>query len=446
MEREKGEVEMFCDGDEFGYDAVVIGSGYGGSVAACRLSMAGVNVCLMEKGQKWDARDFPTSCFQVMSELRMENKNLGVSFGSKDALFQDDSLTAHACGLGGGSLVNAGVMIPTPVTVRRNSKWPKEWEHDWDICEASASSMLRAQSIPVEFPNAKVMKEIVEDEIEDCYPNSIMNFNCEGSQSSVRMGSCLACGNCLSGCPYNAQNSTDKNYLALAVQFGCTIKTECEVQFVMENFEEISEGANRNSRKRKRRWRIYYNEIDFVASDFIVISAGVFGTPKILFQSARRGLKESDQLGCGFSCNGNIVGFLIGGPAPLNAHGLDKQQFSKTPFQNRPGPSISASYTSSLGFTIQSAVLPAAFPSLLFQGITTYGWPIGRWFLHGLIDKMKRMMHVKDSQAMVLNVMGHADSDGRITLEENTNKICFSPPRDPILDRKIQAFQKLTKR
>ncbi|RZC90861.1 hypothetical protein C5167_028692, partial [Papaver somniferum] len=167
---------------------------------------------------------------------------------------------------------------------------------------------------------------------------------------------------------------------------------------------------------------------------------------KILFQSARRGLRVSDQLGCGFSCNGNNVGFLIGGPAPLNAHGLEKQQFSKTPFQNRHGPSISASYTSSLGFTIQSAVLPAAFPSLLFKGITTYGWPIGCWFLHGLIDKLKRMMRVQDSQAMVLNVMGHDDSDGRITLEENTNKICFSPPRDPILNRKIQAFQKLTKR
>ncbi|KAI3837026.1 hypothetical protein MKW98_005359 [Papaver atlanticum] len=433
MERQKGEVEMFCDGDEFCYDAVVIGSGYGGSVAACRLSMAGVNVCLMEKGRKWDAQDFPTTCFKVMSELRMENKNLGVSFGPKDALFQvhvqDDSLAAHACGLGGGSLVNAGVMIPTPVTVRRNSKWPKEWEHDWDICEASASSMLRAQSIPDEFPNAKVMKEIVEDEIEECYPNSMklsMSINGKESQSSIKMGSCLACGNCLSGCPYNAKNSTDKNYLALAVQFGCTIKTECEVQFIVRNFEEICEGIKGNSRKRKRRWRIYYSDIDYVASDFIVISAGVFGTAKILFQSERRGLRVSDQLGCGFSCNGN-------------------NQFSETPFQNRPGPSISASYTSSLGFTIQSAVLPAAFPSLLFKGITTYGWPTGCWFLHGLIDKLKRMMRVKDSQAMVLNVIGHDDSDGRITLEENTNKICFGPPRDPILNRKIQAFQKFTK-
>ncbi|KAI3994486.1 hypothetical protein MKX01_012743 [Papaver californicum] len=396
MEREKGEVEMIGDGDEFGYDALVIGSGYGGSVAACRLSMAGVNV-----------NDFPTNFFKI-------TKNLGVSFGPKEALFQDDSLAALACGIGGGSLVNAGVMIPTPVTVRRNSKWPKEWEYDWDIFEASASSMLRAQTIPVEFSNAK-----------ECYPNSMklsMNINGEESQSSIKMGSCLACGNYLSGCPYNAKNSTDKNYLALAVQFDCTIKTECEVQFVVRNFEEICEGVMEISESGN-------TDGEFITMTLII----VFGTVKILFQSERKGLRVSDQLDCGFSCNGNNVGFITGSPAPLNAQGFNKKQFSKTSFQDPPGPSISASYTSSLGFTIQSAVLPAAFPSLLFKGITTYGWPIGCWFLHGLIDKLMCMMRVIDSQVMVLNVMGHDDSDGRITLEKNTNNICFT-------------FQKPTKR
>ncbi|OVA10027.1 Glucose-methanol-choline oxidoreductase [Macleaya cordata] len=379
MERANGEVEMFADGDEVSYDAVVIGSGYGGSIAACRLSMAGVKVCLIEKGRKWEAQDFPTDSFKIMSALRMENRNLGFNFGPKDALFQvheqDDSVAAVACGLGGGSLVNAGVMIPTPVCVRRNPKWPKEWEKNWDACEASASSMLRSQSITVEFSNAKIMREIVEEEIEECYPSSIklsMNFDPEEAPSSIKMGSCLACGNCLSGCPYNAKNSTDKNYLASAIQ---------------ANFS--------NS----------------------------------------------------YCCNGNAVAYLSGSPAPLNAYGLDKKQFSKIPFQDRPGPSISSSYTSSLGFTIQSAVLPTAFPLLLFKGILTYGWPIGCcWFLHGIIDKLKYMMGLKASQGMVLNGMGYDESDGRITIEKDTDKICFSPPRDPLLQRKIQALQKLAKR
>ena len=66
-----------------------------------------------------------------------------------------------------------------------------------------------------------------------------------------------------------------------------------------------------------------------------------------------RGLKLSERLGSGFSCNGNNVACLAGSPANLGAYGLDSKQFSKIPFQERPGPSISSSYTSSLGFTIQ---------------------------------------------------------------------------------------------
>lgn len=82
-------------------------------------------------------------------------------------------------------------------------------------------------------------------------------------------------------------------------------------------------------------------------------AAGVFGTAKIVFQSKSRGLPVSEKLGSGLSCNGNNVAYLDGSSAPLNASGLYKNRFSDIPFQERPGPSISSSYTSSLGFTIQ---------------------------------------------------------------------------------------------
>lgn len=86
---EKGkDVPDFYGGNGDGYDAVVVGSGYGGSVAAYRLSVAGIKVCLMEKGQRWDALDFPTTSVQMMSAVRIEAGNWGISFGSKNALFQ----------------------------------------------------------------------------------------------------------------------------------------------------------------------------------------------------------------------------------------------------------------------------------------------------------------------------------------------------------------------
>ena len=130
-----------------------------------------------------------------------------------------------ACGLGGGSLINAGVMLPTPIRARRNLKWPKEWERDWDVCESSAAAMLRIQSSSVKFPIAKVMGEIAEAEFEANIESSVklsVNFDVEEPPSNPprpeQINSCFACGNCLAGCPYNAKNSTDKNYLISAIQ------------------------------------------------------------------------------------------------------------------------------------------------------------------------------------------------------------------------------------
>ena len=70
-------------------------------------------------------------------------------------------------------LVNAGVMLPTPIQARRNPKWPKEWERDWDICESSAAAMLRIQSSSVKFPIAKVMGEIAEGVFEESIESSV---------------------------------------------------------------------------------------------------------------------------------------------------------------------------------------------------------------------------------------------------------------------------------
>ncbi|KAI3678468.1 hypothetical protein L6452_37762 [Arctium lappa] len=437
------------EGDEDGYDAIVVGSGYGGSVAACRLAMAGIKVCLLEKGRKWEAQDFPTNTLKLLSRVRFENKSLGFGVGPNNALFQihteHDSLAATACGLGGGSLVNAGVMLPTPVRARRNPKWPKEWESDWKACEASASSMLNIQSVPVKFSNAKIMEKLAGDDFNETSSLKLsINFDVEEQAAAhykkpKDLGSCMACGNCLAGCPYNAKNSTDKNYLFSAVKAGCTIKTDCQVQYVVKNPNNTNIQG-----KRARRWLVFLNETDYLTSDFVILSAGVFGTADILFRSQIRGLKLSGRLGEGFSCNGNNAAYLAGCTAPLGAYGLGKKHFSSIPFQERPGPAISSSYTSSLGFTIQSTVLPTAYPYLIFKGVSTYGWPTGFWFLHGLIDKLKHSFGIKSSQAMVLNVMGYDESDGKITFEKNTDKISFSPPNDPLLPRKINAFQKLT--
>ncbi|KAL4182619.1 hypothetical protein AMTRI_Chr11g151100 [Amborella trichopoda] len=227
----------------------------------------------------------------------------------------------------------------------------------------------------------------------------------------------------------------------MMAQAGCEVRTQCQVQYVLKN--PLKDGVLGS---KQRRWRVYLDDINFVLSDFVILSAGVFGTTKILFQSQRRGLRASEKLGCGFSGNGNNVAYVAGSRAPLNAYGLRKNQLPNISLQDRPGPAISSSYTSSLGFTVQTGVLPTAYSYLIFKGIVSYGWPPGYWLLHGLIDKVNHLISLKANQAVILNTMGFDLSNGKITLDEKTGEISFTPPEDPLLSRKIQTFQRLAER
>ncbi|PKU66127.1 Long-chain-alcohol oxidase FAO4B [Dendrobium catenatum] len=314
--------------------------------------------------------------------------------------------------------------------------------------------MLGAQVIPAEFTNAQVMTQILEEEIEDYKPDPIklsINFDRKEEEEeghnlvgSKKLESCLACGNCLSGCPYNAKNSTDKNYLALAVEAGCVVKAEIKVQYIVK---DPGEDCLYKGKCHHRRWRVYFNDLEYISSDFVVISAGVLGTTEILLKSQKRGLGLSDRLGLGISCNGNNVAYVTRSKTPLRAYGLNKKQFSEVAFHNRPGPAISASFTSSSGFTIQSGVLPTSYPYLFLKGIATYGWPTCYWFLHGLIDKLKcSIMGLEAIHDMILNVMGYDACDGRITFDDDAEKVRIIPPNDPLLPKKIIALQNITRK
>lgn len=93
MEKQEDTGKRLIDEEQDDFDAIIVGSGYGGSVASFRLAMAGIKVCLVEKGRQWESHDFATDSLEIMSTVRMENQNLRFSFGPKDALFQVLSLS-----------------------------------------------------------------------------------------------------------------------------------------------------------------------------------------------------------------------------------------------------------------------------------------------------------------------------------------------------------------
>src|SRR5712692_3374211 len=226
------------------YDVVIVGSGYGGAVAACRLARARTSkngrlkICVLERGREFQPGDYPDTPFQVASETQVDMP--GRHFRSRTALYDfrvnRDMNVFLGCGLGGTSLVNANVALPPEPWVFQDHAWPSGLREDIGSGLALgfvlASNMLDAapyrdrESIP---PLAKL--EALEGAARPLlgkYPGRgfsrpylTVNFHDRVKQFHGRDGSvkveveqhvCQLCGDCVSGCNYGAKNSLLMNY------------------------------------------------------------------------------------------------------------------------------------------------------------------------------------------------------------------------------------------
>ena len=109
------------------YDVVVIGSGYGGGVAASRLARAGQRVCVIERGREFLTGEFPSRLPELRRELQLNGGKM--RSGSRTGLFDfrlgSDIHVLVGCGLGGGSLINAGVALRPEPWVFADAAWPE---------------------------------------------------------------------------------------------------------------------------------------------------------------------------------------------------------------------------------------------------------------------------------------------------------------------------------
>jgi cholesterol oxidase len=114
------------------YDAVVIGSGYGASIAASRLSRAGKKVCLLERGKEFLPGEYPRTNGQALKEMQfsVNGKHIGPKTGLYDFRMNDDISVFMGCGLGGTSLVNANVTLTPEKRVLEHAEWPAAIRED----------------------------------------------------------------------------------------------------------------------------------------------------------------------------------------------------------------------------------------------------------------------------------------------------------------------------
>ena len=295
----------------FDYDYVIIGSGFGGSVSALRLSEKGYKVLVIEKG-KWfnQPEDFPKTNWNLRKWMWLPR--LGMTGIFKLSFFRHVAVLSGA-GVGGGSLVYANTLPVPKSPFFHSGSWQGlcDWENELKPFYALAKTMLGAAVHPYMSKSDKVMQSLAEEmgnksafqktevavyfgKVGETVPDPY--FDGKGPD---RTG-CNLCGGCMLGCRFNAKNTLDKNYLYLAQQLGCEIKAETEVDNVVPLSIDGSEGYTVHFKDSLS----YFPRRGTIKTKGVVFAGGVLGTMDLLLKLKETTLPHlSDALGKGVRTN-----------------------------------------------------------------------------------------------------------------------------------------------
>ncbi|HTN83650.1 MAG TPA: alpha/beta fold hydrolase [Sorangium sp.] len=299
------------------YDAVVVGSGYGGAIMASRLARAGLKVCVLERGRERQPGEYPNTALEAAEEVQMNLPVLGHE-GSRTGLFDlhinKDIGVLVGCGLGGTSLINANVSIRAEARVFDDPRWPArlrgEGMEHLNTGYMLAERMLSPKPYPQSYPALPKLTALERSAEVMGQPFRRLNINVtfeDGiNAAGVAQKACNNCGDCVSGCNFEAKNTVLMNYLPDARRHGAAIFVETSVRHV----ERRSDG----------KWNVHYQVLDVgreafdaptlvVTAKIVILSAGALGSTEILLRSRELGLPMSDMIGEGFSGNGDMLGF-----------------------------------------------------------------------------------------------------------------------------------------
>lgn len=314
------------------YDAVVVGSGYGAGVAACRLANAGWSVCVLERGRELRPGEYPNDTRSMLEQMQIDLP--GGRVGSEAALFDirvfDDLNVAMGCGLGGTSLINAGISLRPDPRIFEDPRWPAELRAPGalDPYYMRADDMLKPSVYPEQRGRLAKLAALEQMGRRLGAPVSrvpmLVNFApLPGGLNhvGVEQGACVGCGDCVSGCNYAAKNTVLMNYLPQAKRGGAEIYAGARVAHLERS---------------DPRWRVRFAGLQpdgkrFSASDrsvdadVVVLGAGALGSTEILLRSRANGLALSRALGQGFSGNGDMVGLVYNADGPVNGVGWGRR-------------------------------------------------------------------------------------------------------------------------
>lgn len=293
------------------YDVVVIGSGFGGAITACRLAQAGRSVCVLERGKRWQKSDFPRTLGQ-MAHAFWNDADCGLIdyrvFRNIDVL--------QASGVGGGSLVYFNVHKRAKKEIFEQPRWPRGIKREiLDPYYNRAREMLEARPLTPPSglnlpPRTKTFLSATHglgkagELLDICVYTGPDRLN---PHSGIPQQACVYCGNCMLGCHVHAKNTLDLNYLPVAEHNGAEIYPLHEAHKI-EPLARSEDGYRVTFRRFDAAKA--QSEFDAVAGRRVIVSAGTLGSTELLLRcrDVHRTLpKINTGLGAGFSGNGDYL-------------------------------------------------------------------------------------------------------------------------------------------
>lgn len=354
------------------YQVVVIGSGYGGSITACRLAMAGCEVCLLERGAEWLPGTFPDTFMGLQKHTNKPSHPLGLY----EYLRYSDIDVIKGCGLGGTSLINAGVAFRPDADYfgRSDSQWPKAIQQEWDAGTLQdyygrAEQALGSQPHPrgLEFGKVKAMKMRADQRpgAEFALTNINVTFHDGSNQFGVLQSKCTDCGDCMTGCNVGAKNTLYMNYLPAAKQHGAEIYTRIKVEFV----EKAVQGPGYTIHYRRVHDDGEEPDLRQVRAQYVILSGGSLGSTELLLRSKAAGLALSHTIGTRFSANGNFFGAAYNSDHLTNVLGFGNHDDERAAIKTGPAIVSAIRYDSTAPFAermvVEDLVIPRAFVDVL---------------------------------------------------------------------------------
>jgi cholesterol oxidase len=344
------------------FDAVIVGSGFGGSVMAYRLAEAGLRVCLLERGKSFPPHSFPRAPYKVRDNFWDPSEG---RYGLYNVWSFKGSGGIVSSGLGGGSLIYANVII------RKDEKWfvnenlSSGGYEDWPVTRAdlephydNVERMLNVQQYPIgahDYPQARKTGAFVEAAkalrreepeldahwmplnlavsfrrnrvVDPLFPDDSANPAVMGEPITEERENyhkktrytCVQCGECDLGCNTGSKNTLDYTYITAAQhqKDPADIRPLCEVRnfaprvsggytvTYVQHDPEKWEGSPANTRDTQ-----LFPPIT-VTCDRLILAAGTFGTPYLLFKNRETFPNISDRLGSRFSVNGDLLSFIM---------------------------------------------------------------------------------------------------------------------------------------